>query len=332
MTETEPRPDEDLAGQRVRLRSLEACEEAIRDLRDRESDLEVEHMAAEAALRSATARLEPGIDAALAARIGLALERRDDLESRARHADKGRTARSADRLDALRAGRAALESWLDSSGDVKPGGAALAARVTLLVATIAAIWLAIAVHPAFLVLILVVIGPVSFALGRGQDREWRRAGARRRFDASGLAGISDWNDETVRGRMGELDELLAAAAAGRSRGGDTAGPIDTAPEEALAAEIADVETSMAADLASAGLSLDDTRGEKGSWLRLAAREEETRACLERVKRERGRLRSEAAELRDRLQGYLQSRGVRPTEQPETAAEIAARLDGLTDDG
>ena len=75
MTETDPR---------ARLRSLERAEEAIRNLREQESDLEVEHMAAEAALHSATARRDPGIDPARARRIGRVLERRDALERRAR--------------------------------------------------------------------------------------------------------------------------------------------------------------------------------------------------------------------------------------------------------
>ena len=163
MSESDSRPDEGIVGQRARLQTLESCEEAIRALRARESDLEVEHMAAEAALRSATARHDPGLDRNLAVRIGLALERRDALESEAVATRRGGAVGGADRLDALRAGRAALEAWLDASEEAKPGGTALAAKITLLIATVVTVWAAIAIHPAFLVLILIVIGPVSFA-------------------------------------------------------------------------------------------------------------------------------------------------------------------------
>lgn len=325
MSEADPRPDEGIAGQRARLQTLESCEEAIRTVRARESELEVEHMAAEAALRGATARHDPGIDRNLAARIGLALERRDALEIEARTARDRGTVRGADRLDALRAARAALEAWLDASEAGKPGGTALAAKITLLIATVITVWAAIAIHPAFLVLILIVIGPVSFALGRGQDREWRRAGARRRFESSGVAGVREWDEATVRARLEELDQLLAAAAADRPRASAPHGP---PPEGDPAARIADLEAALAPDLGAAGLTVDDTRGETGSWLRLVARADQARRSLDGVKGERSRLKSEAVELRAQLQGYLHTHGVRPTELPETAAEIAERLDRL----
>ena len=51
--------------------------------------------------------------------------------------------------------------------------------------------------------------------------------------------------------------------------------------------------------------------------------------MERVKRERQRLRAEAAELKDQLLHYLQAQGVKPTEQQDTAAAIAERLDRLS---
>ena len=80
---------EELTEQRERLASLASCEERIRSLRDRECDLEVEHMAAQAALNSATSRLAPTIDPALASSIGHSLENRRDLEERLRTTDEG---------------------------------------------------------------------------------------------------------------------------------------------------------------------------------------------------------------------------------------------------
>jgi hypothetical protein len=328
----------DLAAQRARLRSLEACEEKLRALRDRQSELEVDLMADEAALGGAARRVEREIDPDLALRIGVALERRRGLGEGTRNFDGGATGTPGDRRDAMRAGRAALETWLDDSSERKSRRPALAAKITMLIATVVTIWAAIEMHPAFLILLLVVIGPVSFALGRGQDKDWRRAGARRRYDMSGLAGIPEWNEEAVRTRFQELDELLAAQ--GDDEGNDevdedtdASAPdrrVDPVDEEEAAANRAALDATIAADLADAGLDDDDIRGATGKWLRLLARADRSRRSLEEVKYERGRLRSEAAELRDQLQQFLRGVGTRAADQPDTAAEIAARLDSLSD--
>jgi hypothetical protein len=173
MTENGPRNrpdnglacDESLAGQWLRLASLEDCERRLRTLRDRECDLEVEAIAAEAALHSATSRLRPVIDPALALRIGRVLERRYEDPPDKRDGDEGRGARStsgARQVDQLRAGRAALQSWLAASQPREPGRVVSAAKITLLVATVATVWAAFAIHLAFLLLLVVVVGPLSF--------------------------------------------------------------------------------------------------------------------------------------------------------------------------
>jgi hypothetical protein len=333
VTQPDPLSNVDLAAQRTRLKSLETCEENLRAFRERESELEVDYMAEEAALRRATARIDRSIDPTLALRIGVALERRREIEEGVHStigSEPGSPSGSADTVDAMRAGRAALQMWLDDSKGGKSPGPALAGKITLLIATLASVWAAVALHPAFLVLLLVVIGPVSFAMGRGQDKDWRRVGARRRYDFSGLAGISDWNEDAVRARLQELDELLVT-----SGGADTRGPVDEHQPDPLAGQdaavmIAEIDAGIAADLEAAGLSVDDTRGDTEKWLRLVARADRARRSLEQVKYERGRLKSEAAELRGELQQFLQSLGTKATDQPDTAAEIAARLDRLSD--
>ena len=106
-------PDESIASQRARLASLEACEDQIRALRDRECDLEVEQIAAQAAVHSAAGRLKPDIDEALAARIGRSLEHRRKLEERLRDAGAdrgGRGSGGARKLDELRGGTFTLTS------------------------------------------------------------------------------------------------------------------------------------------------------------------------------------------------------------------------------
>lgn len=320
--------DESLAGQRLRLASLESCEERIRMLRDQECDLEVEAIAAEAALHSATARLEPGIDPALALRIGRELDRRhaeQQLEGDSER--RAQPTASARQLDRLHSGRAALQAWLDASQPREPGRVVSVAKITLLIATIATVWAAFAIHLAFLLLLVAVVGPVSFALERGGDREWHRVGARRRYEASGLADLPVWNEESVTERIAELDVLMTKS--GRSGGGAENGASRaSAPDTAQA--LAEDDGQLAADLAAAHLSVEDTRGDMGEWLRLVARAGRSRESLERVKAERAQLRAEAAEYRDQLVRYLQRQGVRPTQVPDSVAAIAEGLERLTD--
>ncbi len=329
MTNTDPAPDESLAGQRLRLASLESCEDRIRILREQECDLEVEHIAAQAALRSATSRLQPKIDLALASRIGRSLERRSELEESRHESNEGyrhRSAGNSRRVDQLRAGRAALQAWLDASGPQEPGPVAHAAKAALLIATVATLWAAFAIHLAFLLLLVVVVGPVSFALGRGQDAEWRRVGARRRFEMSGLANIDTWDEQTVAARMVELESLLIAPnrdSQDKNADVPNGDPVDA---QSVAAQVAEENEQIASDLAAAGLTIDDTQGETGNWLRLVARADRSRESLERVPSERKRLRVEAAALRDQLLRYLQSQGESPMEQRDTAAAIAEGLD------
>jgi hypothetical protein len=333
MTDIHGGTDEGMAEQRLRLTSLESCEERIRNLREQECDLEVEQMAAQAALQSMTNRLQPNIDTALAARIGRSLDTRHRLEDQRRKAGAGQgilSTGSRRERDELRAAHAALQAWLEASPPRRPGAMAGVAKLALLIVVVVTVWAAIAVHPAFLLLLVAVAGPVSFVTGRGQDADWRRVGARRRFTASGLTDIDRWDEENVGARLLELESALAAMERdGPDDDADVsdAGPVDA---EVLAGQIIEEDRKIASGLAAAGLTLDDAQGETGDWLRLVARADRAHESLERVKSERQRSRTEAAELRSQLLRYLHSHGVKPTEQPDTAAAIAQRLDRLSE--
>lgn len=331
MSDSNRSEQESLATQHERLASLESCEERIRALRDRECDREVEHMAAEAALHGATNRLQPGVDRQAAARIGHLLEVKRELQSRlqATGGYRGSGSTSAARtLDQLRAGHAALLAWLDAGSPRQPGAVARYGRIVMLLASIAILWAAIAIHPAFLLLLVVVVGPVSFAMSRGQDDEWRRVGARRRYDASGLADFGEWNEVSVRARAGELEALLDQVAPREAHRGREH-PADTTDEaEASATRLADLDRRIAAELADVGLEAEAVEGEIGEWLRLAERAETSRRALDEVKSERRRVRDEALELREQLGRYLRSHGIKPTAHQDSAADIAARLGDL----
>jgi len=313
------------------LLSLESCEDRLRGLREQENHLEVEHIAARAALKSAAHKGALDIEPALAMPIGRALELRGELEERLCRADEIHTTPgvgSSRQADRLRTGCAALEAWLDGSRPRKPAPVVRAAKIMLLIVTILTVWAAIAIHPAFLLILAVVIGPVSFAMGRGQDAQWHRVAARRRFATSGLADFDDWTEDGVRAHLAELESMLEAAALERARDNSDAPesePIDT---ETLSRQIADNNRQLASALARAELSIEDTKGDSGNWLRSLARAQHAHESLDRVKSERERLRAEAVELREQLQSYLQSQGVKPTELGDTAAAISLRLEDL----
>ena len=153
---------------------------------------------------------------------------------------------------------------------------------------------------------------------------------RRRFAASGLADIPTWDDESVRARLAELQTMLEnfpVERAGQERDDCNAEPVDV---ETLGRQIAEANRQIASDLAEAGLTIEDIKGDTGDWLRVMARAERARESLERIKNEHKCLRAEAAALRDQLLRYLHARGVKSTDTGDTAAAIAEQLKRLSE--
>ena len=152
--------------------------------------------------------------------------------------------------------------------------------------------------------------------------------ARRRFATSGLADFATWSDDSVATRLTELESMLAACAVERVQEDDSVSPSEAVDSDALARQIADNNRQLASHLAVARLTIEDTKGDSGDWLRSVASADRAQDSLHRVKCERERLGAEAVELRDQLLAYLYSHGVRPTELLDTAAAISRRLERL----
>lgn len=326
---------EKLSEQRKRLEALEHHEGELARLRDRENDLEVECIAAKAALGAAAAHAPAGIDAATATTIGLALAHRqmlaDGLEGVERRL-AGYSGKSDERRRRLESGREALAMWLEKPARSAPDALQRGARVFLLVVTVAAVIAAIRVHPAFLLIVVVVSGPVSFLLWRGQDNEWRRLGARRRFDATGLAPIRSWTDEHVSARLRELEAALAE---------ESVAPADVPSEtyaaleqekRTLSSQLAEADAHAREALAGAGLAPDDLDPELSRWLELHARAERARLELEQVQARRRSTRGDADEMRDGLYRYLSRRGEAPSDGRADTGAIAERIERLADRG
>ena len=186
-----------------KLLELRGHEERLRALRARRTDLEVERIVAGTELRAARAGSGPEVPGAAAGAVVDALDRLRRLESShaARLAFIDTGARShEDLLQRLQAGDDALAAWLGADRERAGAGGLRTAKRVLLLFCFAILALAVVVHLAFLVLLVPVGGAMSFLLWTGQDRAWRRMGARRRFESLRLEVPGIWTEDAVRAR------------------------------------------------------------------------------------------------------------------------------------
>jgi hypothetical protein len=316
--------------QRERLSALRAREQEIAVLRERESDLEVERIAARAALARAQSQAPADMEAELASRLAGVLARTRELEDALaaldEHLSRGYPAGTEHRAR-LEAGGQALESWLATPVADEGRGFRLAVKTVLLVVTVAVIWAAVAIHPALLLVLVAVVGPVSFVLSRGQDAAWRRQGARKRFETTGLAPPDDWNEAAVRARSDALrQELLANT--GREPIPESRATRPGEERAALAGELEEQQAQLVAAMVEAGLDPDDLDPATEGWLVLLGRAERTRRELESSEAQRKIASAGADELREGLYWYLSREGEAPGDGKADSDAIAAGLERL----
>ena len=282
-----------------KLAELRGHEERLEALRAKRTDLEVERIVARTALRAARIDSEPEVTGGDAAAIVDALDRIRRLESRssARLATAG--AGSHDELIArLRAGEEALGAWLDAErveAGASSGGRI--ARQALLLACLAIVALALAVHLAFLVLLVPVGGAMSFLLWTGQDRAWRRVGARRRFERLRLEAPAAWTADAVRERrraLARIAEQVRERASAPGSEGTAEEPVRPGADlDAARSELRDA-------LAAAGLDADRLDGPAEAALRAIARVHRAEQALKEVVEEMAGEREHADAIREPL--------------------------------
>ena len=227
-------------------------------LRARRIDLEVERIVAESELRAVQAGSARDIPGASAGTVVDALDRLRRLEStRAAHValiDTG--ARSHEELlQRLQAGDDALGAWLGADRERAGAGGLRTAKQVLLVVCFAILVLAFAVHLAFLVLLVPVGGAMSFLLWTGQDRAWRRMGARRRYESFRLEVPAAWTEDAVRERRDALSLVAERVRVRESAPGDED---DKTEETRLSTDIEAARSDLREALAAAGLAGDGT--------------------------------------------------------------------------
>ena len=341
-TRETPAGQADSGSKLVELRGHEA---RLRALRERRIDLEVERIVATSELR--TTRTEAGaeIPGAAACRVIDALDRLRSLES-------ARTALLAsagndddareDLLKRLQAGAGALGAWLDADRAPAEGRGMRIARLGLLLACLATVALAATVHLAFLVLLVPVGGAMSFLLWTGQDRTWRRMGARRRFESLRLELPSTWTENAVRMRLRSLSLAAEGLRRRETLGGGEESPV-VAPDDL---EIARSELRTA--LAEAGLhgdslgdsvgdSVDESVGDSAgdsvdesteSRLRAAARAWRADRALRGVAADMSGERAAADAIRASIDRDLSRAGAAPPDADASVRALAAGTDGV----
>ena len=275
-------------------------------LRVRRTDLEVERIAAGVALRAARTEADPKVSGAQADAIVDALDRLRRLESRhcAQLAYAGAGVRSQEALiERLRAGDDALGAWIEAGhGDEGAAGRRIA-KQALLVVCLAILALAFAVHLAFLVLLVPVGGATSFLLWTGQDRSWRRMGARRRFERLRLEAPSSWTEVAVRERRRALS-LIAEQV--RERASTPVGDGADAEQEDVRADLDAARSDLHDALAVAGLDKDRLDESAEAALRAVARVHRAGQALHGVVQEGER--DGAGEVRESLYRSLAREG------------------------
>ena len=309
-----------------KLAELRGHEERLEALRAKRTDLEVERIVARTALRAARTGSEPEATGADATTIVDALDRLRRLESQS-SAYLAAGVRSHDELiERLRAGDDALGAWLDADRD--DSGASTGGRIArraLLVACLAIVAVAIAVHLAFLVLLVPVGGAMSFLLWTGQDRAWRRIGARRRFERLRLEAPAAWTEDAVHQRRRALariaEQVRERASAPGSEGAVEEPERPGADLDAARSELQDA-------LAAAGLDGNPLDGSTEAALRAIARVHRAEQALKEVVEEMAGEREHADAIREPLYRGLARDATAASEGDASAGSLAAGIENL----
>ena len=311
-----------------KLAELRGHEERLEALRVRRTDLEVERIAAEVALRAARTETGPEVPGAQADAIVEALDRLRRLETRhsAQRAYAGTGVRSHEELiERLRAGDDALGAWLEAGRANEGAAGRRIAKQALLVVCLAILALAFSVHLAFLVLLVPVGGAMSFLLGTGQDHAWRRMGARRRFDRLRLEAPSAWTEDAVRERRRTLS-LIAGQV--RERASTPSGDASDAEPVDVRTDLDAARSDLHDALAAAGLGEERLDESAEAALRAIARVHRAGQALHGVVEEMAGERDGAGAVRESLYRGLAREGKAAPDGDASAGALEAGMEQL----
>ena len=297
-----------------RLHHLTDLERRLEHLRERECELEVDCITADAAVKHGRLEHFKSMDVNAAAAIVLSLDRKRVLEAQLESSEPG----TEDRTANLRVAGDALQAWL-AAGDAAPG-LPPAVRAGLALASLAAVCAALVVHLAFLVL-LIPIGATMAMMWSGNDTSWSRLGAKRRFEQTGLPAPAEWTtsavSERLTGLQTSIDSVSTDLAAGQEQ---DVGQLNVDLEQ--------VSQELATLLAAAGLGEKALDAGSERDLRLISGSYIARHELEQVKVSLASIGAESEAIRSDLYRYLARHGVGPFEGQADVQTLVAGLKQL----
>jgi len=264
-----------------------------------------------------------------AAKLGILLARKHALEQElAKIVGKPESHQSDDELlPRLDEAIEALGAWLEAPHVKESKRAATLARVVLLMGTFIVGWAAYIFHPALMVLIIPVAGPISLILRRGENTQWRRMGAKQRYERSRQTEPHEWQEEAVMERLEELKKERHKRANRALTVADVK-PNDEVLDERFAEltyEQVDIDLTLERALRAAGLNPDELDDAKLSALDRAAKAAQTRQQLEQVRKQRAALKQETERRKDDIFRFLSAQGFAPD---GGRADVEALNDGL----
>ena len=305
-----------------KLAELVRLDASLARLREKEVELEVDCITAQTALEHTELKHVEGVDVNTAAAIVLTMERRRELSQ----ACEGPQAEGEIQIGQYRMGLSALHAWLEVDVSGANQGRAGAVKTGFTLAVLVVIGVALAVHWAFLILLL-PIGATSAMMWSGNDVSWRRVGVQRRFEQSGLSLPEGWTTKAVQGHIELLESKIATLSQPHpeERRSDSTQQLGTNPEETLE----EVEQALIDLLGSVGLT-DNLDADIEREFRLFSRPFIAKRALADVKSELARVKRRSDQIRDELYRYLQRLGVGVVEGPADTASLTkalARLKG-----
>ena len=299
-----------------RLDELLEVERRVARLRDRQAELEVERIDARASRSASSGQAHREIDAESAANIVEALERLQRAES-----SSLRALPSERDLRLQEEAISALVQWLEVGGASPPRRTVRWSEVIVACVFFATVAASYFVHLAFLI-ILLPLSAMSRVLWRGDDGQWLRVAARRRFEQTGVGAPAAWQQEAV------LERLTALR--------DT--PMKPPPEPPASDVPSDVDrgalrSQLVDALVAAGLSDAQLDPAFEAMLRATARSHLADRELASVTQNVTRLRGEVEALRATIYSYLREAGIELDGKTdnESLRRGLARLIGRTSD-
>ncbi len=322
-----------LSNQWALLDQLVTWEHELEVLKELESDLEVEKISAEVALKAAASKHGITVPAAKAEEVARTRAKMAELGALLEGRGDENAPSAADlkaEIDRMRAGRDALEAWRDAPETVAAWRRPRVANTVLIIACGAAVWAAVALHPVYLVLLAPLVMAIGYFTFTAQDADWVRIGAVRRFQGTRLTPPSSWQRTTVDGRIVELsdaaaklEQRLADAEASQDEGEKDED--DAAAELALSVKIVEASDAYTAALDQAGIDPDAIDENLSAWLDLVSDLHRIESELGQVSDRRVALSRQAEDTRDALFRFLVLAEEAP---PEGHADSQALHDGL----